>query len=56
MNIKQIVNLASFYTKKVKNGGFEANRAKQGIKTAEKSVPFLMKIVQKNSFREEKSM
>ena len=56
MKIKQIVNLASFYAKKVKNGEFETNRAKQGRKTAEKSVSFLLKIVQKNSFREEKSM
>ncbi len=34
MNIKQIVNVASFYAKKVKNGEFEANRAKQEIKSA----------------------
>ena len=34
MNIKQIVNLASFYAKKVKNGEFTPNRAKQGIKSA----------------------
>ena len=56
MNIKQIVNLASFYAKKVKNGEFMPNRSKQERKMAEKSVPFLMKIVQKNSFKEEKSM
>ena len=34
MTIKQIVNLASFYAKKVKNGEFKANRAKQEIKSA----------------------
>ena len=34
MNIKQIVKLASFYAKKVKNGEFKANRAKQEIKSA----------------------
>ena len=34
MAIKQILNLASFYAKKVKNSVFEANRAKQEIKSA----------------------
>ena len=34
MNIKQIVNVASFYAKKVKYGEFRPNRAKQGIKSA----------------------
>ncbi len=34
MNIKQIVNVASFYAKKVKNSVFEANRAKQEKKSA----------------------
>ena len=56
MNIKQIVNLASFYAKNVKYEKLTPNRLKQERKTAEKSVSFLLKIVQKNSFREEKSM
>ena len=34
MNIKQIVNLVSFYVKKAKNGEFTPNRIKQGIKSA----------------------
>ena len=34
MNIKQIVKSVSFYAKKVKNGEFEANRAKQEKKSA----------------------
>ncbi len=34
MNIKQIVNLVSFYVKKAKNGEFTPNRAKQEIKSA----------------------
>ena len=38
MNIKQLVNLASFYAQKVKNGEFEANRAKQEIKSANQNI------------------
>ena len=53
MNIKQILNLASFYAQKVKNGGFEANRAKQGIKSANQNSLRPLKNNQKAGFSAE---
>ena len=50
MNIKQIVKLASFYAKKVKNGEFKANRAKQGIKSANQNSFTRLKNNQKARF------
>ena len=50
MNIKQIVNLASFYAKKVKNGEFKTNRAKQGIKSANQNSLTRLKNNQKAEF------
>ena len=53
MNIKQIVNLASFYAKKVKNREFEANRAKQEIKSANQTCFTRLKNNQKAEFSAE---
>ena len=53
MNIKQILNLASFYTKKAKNREFEANHAKQGIKTANQNSLTRLKSNQKTGFSAE---
>ena len=53
MNIKQIVNVASFYAKKVKNGEFEANRAKQGIKSTNQNSLTRLKNNQKAGFSAE---
>ena len=53
MNIKQIVNLASFYAKKVKNGEFETNRAKQEIKSANQNSFTRLKNNQKAEYSEQ---
>ncbi len=50
MNIKQILNLTSFYAKKVKNGEFETNRAKQEIKSANQISLTCLKNNQKTRF------
>ena len=50
MNIKQIVNLASFYAKNVKYGEFKANRAKEGLKTANQTCFTRLKNNQKARF------
>ncbi len=50
MNIKQIVNLASFYAKNVKYGEFKANRAKEGLKTANQTCFTRLKNNQKAEF------
>ena len=50
MTIKQIVNLASFYAKKVKNGEFKANRTKQGIQSANQNSLTRLKNNQKAGF------
>ena len=53
MNIKQIVNLASFYAKNVKNSAFETNRTKQGIKSANQNSLRPLKNNQKAEFSAE---
>ena len=53
MNIKQIVNLASFYAKKVKNGEFTPNRTKQGIKSANQTCFTRLKNNQKAEHSEQ---
>ena len=53
MNIKQIVNVASFYAQKVKNGEFEANRAKQEIKSANQNSLTRLKNNQKTEYSEQ---
>ena len=53
MKIKQIVNLASFYTKNVKYGEFKASRAKQGIKSANQNSFTHLKNNQKAEFSAE---
>ena len=53
MNIKQIVNLVSFYAKKVKNGEFEANRAKQERKSANQNSFTRLKNNQKVEYSEQ---
>ena len=50
MNIKQIVNLASFYTKNVKNRVFDTNRVKQEIKSANQNSFTHLKNNQKAEF------
>ncbi len=50
MNIKQILNAASFYAKKVKNGEFTPNRTKQGIKSANQNSFRHLKNNQKSEF------
>ncbi len=50
MNIKQIVNLASFYEKKVKYGEFTPNRAKQEKKSAHQNSFTRLKNNQKARF------
>ena len=50
MNIKQLFNLTSFYEKKVKNREFKANRAKQGVKTANQTHLTPLKNNQKAGF------
>ena len=52
MNIKQILNAASFYAKKVKNGEFTPNRTKQGIKSANQNSFTHLKNNQKAEYSE----
>ena len=56
MNIKQIVNLASFYAKKVKNGEFTPNRTKQGIKSANQNSFTHLKNNQKAEYSEKSQL
>ena len=56
MTIKQIVNVASFYAKKVKNSAFEANRAKQGIKSANQNSFTHLKNNQKAEYSEKSQL
>ena len=53
MKIKQIVNLASFYAQKVKNGEFTPNRAKQRIKSANQNSLTRLKNNQKTEYSEQ---
>ncbi len=56
MNIKQIVNVAFFYAKKVKNGEFKANRAKQEIKSANQNSFTRLKNNQKAEYSEKSQL
>ncbi len=53
MNIKQIVNVASFYAKNVKSGEFTPNRSKQRIKSANQNSLTRLKNNQKAEHSEQ---